>query len=75
MDTGKELNAKFDRISLRNIFDSIVNDVNQLARKCGELDQKAKQLCNDLHITGIEEFSRYILAVYHTINLYISWHV
>ena len=58
MDTGKDLNAKFDGISFRNVFDSIVDEVNQLARKCGELDQKAKQLCNDLHIS-IEEFSKH----------------
>ena len=61
-DTGKELNTKFDRISFRNVFDSIVNDVNQMARKCGELDQRAKQLCNDLH-TDIEEFSNILLAI------------
>ena len=55
-DTGRELNAKFDRISFRNVFDSIVDNVNQMARKCGELDQRAKQLCSDLRIS-IEEFN------------------
>ena len=67
-DTGRELNAKFDRISFRNVFDSIVDDVNQMVRKCGELDQRAKQLCSDLRIT-IEEFSN--SATYLISTIYI----
>ena len=56
-DTGKELTVKFDRTcSFRKVFDSIVDDVNQMARKCGELDQRARQLCNDLHI-NTQEFT------------------
>lgn len=73
-DTGRELNAKFDRISFRNVFDSIVDNVNQMARKCGELDQRAKQLCSDLRIS-IEEVNNLITYSYLISTIHYAWYI